>query len=66
LLYAVQTETPAGVRRTIPNNDIEKWNAKLEELLRPKRAKKNDVEKKRTTISRFSDDSPVTYLCGSN
>lgn len=40
--------------RVIPYNDIAKWNEKLEELLRPKSAKKTDVEEEE------NDDQPVS------
>ena len=40
--------------RVIPYNDIAKWNEKLEELLKPKSAKKNDVEEEE------NDDQPVS------
>ena len=42
--YVMQPEKLAGRLAVIPYNDIEKWNEKLEELLKPKSAKKTDVE----------------------
>src|SRR5580704_14312973 len=48
---------PVGVAqpiRAIPYNDIAKWNEKLEELLKPKTATKNDVEEEE------NDDQPVS------
>ena len=52
--YILQPERIAQLVRVIPYNDIAKWNEKLEELLRPKTAKKTDVEEEE------NDDQPVS------
>ena len=52
--YIFQPQRVAQPVRVIPHNDIEKWNEKLEELLKPKTAKKTDVEEEE------KDDQPVS------
>jgi len=54
--YLLQPERLAHPVRVIPHNDIEKWNEKLEELLRPKRVHKNDVAEEKEE----NDDLPVS------
>jgi hypothetical protein len=52
--YFFQPQEVAQHVRVIPHNDLEKWNEKLEELLKPKTAKKNEVEEEE------NDDQPVS------
>ena len=47
LLYAVQTERPADLPRTVPYNDIAKWNEKLEEVLRAQGCQENRRRRRR-------------------
>ena len=54
LWYILQPQEIAQPIRVIPYNDIAKWNEKLEELLKPKSAKKNDIEEEE------KDDQPVS------
>ena len=52
--YILQPKRVAQPVRVIPHNDLEKWNEKLEELLKPKAPKKSDVEEEE------NDDQPVS------
>ncbi len=51
LSYMIQRQVVAQPVRMIPHNDIEKWNEKLEELLRPKDCQEEPTSKKKKTTT---------------